>query len=174
MRSPRLCAQSATRARPRYYCHTAFEFVTTQLGAQGTVLGGGRYDGLMALLGGPDIPAVGWAAGIERLAMLLAEPPAETRPVAIIPVGEVAEMPALKLTQELRRAGFTVDLGYGGNAGKRMKRANKINARVALILGEDELARGAVMLRDLTAASSMRSRWRMWRRSWHRFDSGMR
>jgi histidyl-tRNA synthetase len=132
-----------------YYCHTAFEFVTTQLGAQGTVLGGGRYDGLMALLGGPDIPAVGWAAGIERLAMLLAEPPAETRPIAIIPVGEVAETPALKLTQDLRRAGFTVDLGYGGNAGKRMKRANKINARVALILGEDELARGAVMLRDL-------------------------
>jgi histidyl-tRNA synthetase len=132
-----------------YYCHTAFEFVTTELGAQGTVLGGGRYDGLMALMGGPDLPGIGWAAGIERLAMLLAEPPAETRPIAVIPVGEAAELPALKLTQDLRRAGFTVDLGYSGNAGKRMKRANKINARVALILGDDELARGAVMLRDL-------------------------
>jgi histidyl-tRNA synthetase len=132
-----------------YYCHTAFEFVTTQLGAQGTVLGGGRYDGLMALMGGPDVAGIGWAAGIERLAMLLAEPPEETRPIAVIPVGEAAELPALKLTQELRRAGFTVDLGYGGNAGKRMKRANKINARLALILGEDELTRGAVMLRDL-------------------------
>jgi histidyl-tRNA synthetase len=132
-----------------YYCHTAFEFVTTQLGAQGTVLGGGRYDGLMALMGGPDVPAIGWAAGIERLAMLLAEPPDEARPIAVIPVGEAAELPALQLTQQLRRAGFTVDLGYGGNTGKRMKRANKINARLALILGEDELKRGAVMLRDL-------------------------
>jgi histidyl-tRNA synthetase len=132
-----------------YYCHTAFEFVTTQLGAQGTVLGGGRYDGLMALMGGPDVPAIGWAAGIERLAMLLAEPPEEARPIAVIPVGEAAELPALQLTQQLRRAGFTVDLGYGGNTGKRMKRANKIKARLALILGEDELKRGAVMLRDL-------------------------
>jgi histidyl-tRNA synthetase len=132
-----------------YYCHTAFEFVTTQLGAQGTVLGGGRYDGLMALMGGPDVPAIGWAAGIERLAMLLAEPPEEARPIAVIPVGEAAEIPALQLTQQLRRAGFTVDLGYGGNTGKRMKRANKLNARLALILGEDELKRGAVMLRDL-------------------------
>ncbi|MEA2754926.1 MAG: histidyl-tRNA synthetase [Aliidongia sp.] len=132
-----------------YYCHTAFEFVTTQLGAQGTVLGGGRYDGLMALMGGPDVPAIGWAAGIERLAMLLAEPPEEARPIAVIPVGEAADIPALQLTQQLRRAGFTVDLGYGGNTGKRMKRANKLNARLALILGEDELKRGAVMLRDL-------------------------
>jgi histidyl-tRNA synthetase len=132
-----------------YYCHTAFEFVTTELGAQGTVLGGGRYDGLMALMGGPDLPGIGWAAGIERLAMLLAEPPAEKRPIAVIPVGEAAELPALKLTQDLRRLGFTVDLGFGGNTGKRMKRANKIEARVALILGEDELRDGNVMLRDL-------------------------
>jgi histidyl-tRNA synthetase len=132
-----------------YYCHTAFEFVTSALGAQGTVLGGGRYDRLMALLGGPEMPAVGWAGGIERLAMLLAEPPDEARPIAVIPVGEAAELPALTLTQDLRRAGFTVDLGYSGNTGKRMKRANKIKARVALILGEDEIAKGEVMLRDL-------------------------
>ncbi|HVJ53982.1 MAG TPA: histidine--tRNA ligase [Aliidongia sp.] len=134
-----------------YYCHTAFEFITTELGSQGTVLGGGRYDGLMALMGGPDLPGVGWAGGIERLAMLAAEPPAETRPIAVIPIGEAAELPALKLTQELRHAGFTTELGYGGNAGKRMKQANKIKARLALVLGEDELARGVVMLRDLDA-----------------------
>jgi histidyl-tRNA synthetase len=134
-----------------YYCHTAFEFVTTQLGAQGTVLGGGRYDGLIALLGGPEIPGVGWAAGIERLAMLLADMPDEKRPIAVIPIGEAAELPALKLTQDLRRAGFTVDLGYGGNVGKRMKRADKIKARMALVLGEAELQRGVVMLRDLDA-----------------------
>jgi histidyl-tRNA synthetase len=132
-----------------YYCHSAFEFVTTELGAQGTVLGGGRYDGLMEVMGGPAIPAVGWAGGIERLAMLIAEPPPEQRPIAVIPVGEAAELPALQLTQALRRQGFTVDLGYGGNVGKRMKRANKIEARAALVLGSDELAKGVVMLRDL-------------------------
>jgi histidyl-tRNA synthetase len=132
-----------------YYCHTAFEFITTQLGSQGTVLGGGRYDGLMSLMGGPDVAGVGWAGGIERLAMLLAEPPPEKRPFAIIPVGDTAELPALKLAHDLRRAGFIVEMGYSGNVGKRMKQANKLNARVALVLGEDELARGIVMLRDL-------------------------
>ncbi|HEV2674018.1 MAG TPA: histidine--tRNA ligase [Aliidongia sp.] len=136
-----------------YYCHTAFEFITTQLGAQGTVLGGGRYDGLMGMMGGPEIPAVGWAGGIERLAMLIAEPKGPARPIAVIPIGEAAELEALKLTQRLRGAGHVVDLGYGGNAGKRMKRANKIEARVALVLGEDELARGAVTFRDLDAGS---------------------
>jgi histidyl-tRNA synthetase len=136
-----------------YYCHTAFEFVTTALGAQGTVLGGGRYDGLTQLMGGPEIPAVGWAAGIERLAMLLGAPPERPRPIAVIPIGEALELPALVLTQELRRAGWTVDLGYGGNAKKRMQRANKIHARAAIVLGDEEFARGAVSLRDLDAGS---------------------
>jgi histidyl-tRNA synthetase len=132
-----------------YYCHTAFEFVTTDLGAQGTVMGGGRYDGLVALMGGPDTPGVGWAAGIERLAMLIAEPAGVPRPVAIIPIGEASEAPARRLAEQLRRAGFVVDQGYSGNVGKRMKRANKIAARLAVLLGEDELKRNAVMLRDL-------------------------
>jgi histidyl-tRNA synthetase len=136
-----------------YYSHTAFEFITTALGAQGTVLGGGRYDGLMTTMGGPDMPAVGWAAGIERLAMLIAEPAGPPRPIAVIPIGDAAEIPALVLTQNLRKAGFTVDLGYGGNVGKRMKRANKLEARFALVLGEDELARGAVTLRDLDSGT---------------------
>jgi histidyl-tRNA synthetase len=136
-----------------YYCHTAFEFITTELGAQGTVLGGGRYDGLMGMMGGPEMPAVGWAGGIERLSMLIAEPQGPARPIAVIPIGEAAELEALKLTQRLRAAGHVVDLGYSGNAGKRMKRANKIEARVALVLGEDELARGAVTFRDLDAGS---------------------
>ncbi len=145
----------AYRVSPRlvrgldYYCHTAFEFVTTDLGAQGTVLGGGRYDGLMALMGGPETPGVGWAAGIERLALLIDEPPGPPRPIALIPVGEKGEAAALKLAHELRQAGHSVDLAYSGNLGKRMKRANKIGARAAVILGEDELAREAVTLRDL-------------------------
>jgi histidyl-tRNA synthetase len=132
-----------------YYSHTAFEFVTTDLGAQGTVLGGGRYDGLMALMGGPETPGVGWAAGIERLALLIDAPAEPARPIAVIPVGETGEAPALKLAHELRRRGFTVELGYSGNVAKRMKRANKIRARAAVILGEDELARNAATLRDL-------------------------
>ncbi|HET7594356.1 MAG TPA: histidine--tRNA ligase [Stellaceae bacterium] len=132
-----------------YYCHTAFEFVTTDLGAQGTVLGGGRYDGLMSVMGGPETPGVGWAAGIERLALLIDEPVPPPRPIAMIPVGEKGEAAALKLAHELRGAGYVVDLGYSGNVGRRMKRANKIGARVAVILGEDELARAVATLRDL-------------------------
>jgi histidyl-tRNA synthetase len=132
-----------------YYCHTAFEFMTTELGAQGTVLGGGRYDGLMALMGGPETPGVGWAAGIERLASLMTEPTAPARPIAMIPVGEKGEAEAMKLARTLRHAGYVVDLGYSGNLRKRLERANKINACAAVILGEDELRRNAATLRDL-------------------------
>jgi histidyl-tRNA synthetase len=144
----------AYRLNPRlvrgldYYCHTAFEFVTTELGAQGTVLGGGRYDGLMGVMGGPETPGIGWAAGIERLALLIDEPAAPARPIAIVPVGEAGEAAGLKLAQRLRHAGFSVDLGYSGNLSRRMKRADKINARAAIILGDNELARNAATLRD--------------------------
>ena len=132
-----------------YYSHTAFEFTTTALGAQGTVLGGGRYDGLMAMMGGPATPATGWAAGVERLAMLLPPLPPGARPIAVVPVGggEMAE--AEKLAHRLRGAGFAVDLAFGGNMGKRMKRANKVNAAVAVIVGADELKAGVAMIRTL-------------------------
>ncbi len=132
-----------------YYCHTAFEFITTALGAQGTVLGGGRYDGLIGKLGGPETAAVGWAGGVDRLALLMAEPAPQDRPIAVIPVGEAAMIPALRLTQNLRKAGHCVDLGYSGNLGKRLTRANKLNARLAVILGDSEVADGTVTLRDL-------------------------
>ncbi len=123
--------------------------MTQALGAQGTVLGGGRYDGLMGVMGGPETPGVGWAAGIERLALLVAEPPEPPRPIVIVPLGEAAEAACLPLAQTLRRAGFTVDLGFSGNLRRRLSRADKVHARVAVILGDDELARGAVTLRDL-------------------------
>ena len=132
-----------------YYCHTAFEFVTTSLGAQGTVLGGCRYDGLMGVMGGPETPGVGWAAGIERLALLIEEPPAPPRPIALVPLGKPAEMLALRLAQSLRRAGFHIELGYSGNLKRRLQRANKINARAAVILGDDEIAKQAAAVRDL-------------------------
>ena len=130
-----------------YYCHTAFEFTTDALGAQGTVLAGGRYDGLIAQMGGPQTAGIGWAAGVERLSMLLAEPPAPPRPLAVVPGAD--QVAAMVLAERLRRAGKVIELGFSGNMGKRLKRANKLNARAAIILGADEAARGAVTVRDL-------------------------
>lgn len=132
-----------------YYSHTAFEFTTTELGAQGTVLAGGRYDGLVKTMGGPPTPGIGWAAGVERLALLVEDVEPFARPIAVVPLGAEAEARALGIADDLRRAGYTVDLGYGGNMKKRMQRANKINACAAVILGEDELARGEALVRDL-------------------------
>ncbi|KFG88601.1 Histidine--tRNA ligase [Sphingobium herbicidovorans NBRC 16415] len=132
-----------------YYRHTAFEFITDRLGAQGTVLGGGRYDGLIENLGGPSTPAVGWAAGIERLAMLVDTPEIERPAVAVIPMGEAAEEKATAIIADLRRAGIGCDMGYRGNMKKRMQRANASGAAWAIILGDDELGRGEVALRDL-------------------------
>ncbi len=132
-----------------YYTHTAFEFTTTELGAQSAVMAGGRYDGLMEMMGGPEIPGIGWAAGIERLSMLVADVAPAPRPIAVIPLGSDAEATALVLSDRLRRSGLQVDLGYSGNMKKRMKRANKIQARAAVILGDDELAQSAAAVRDL-------------------------
>jgi histidyl-tRNA synthetase len=132
-----------------YYTHTAFEFVTTHLGAQGTVLGGGRYDGLIAELGGPPTSGIGWAGGIERLVMLANAAPPAPRPVVIAPLGTAAEARALGIARTLRRQGIAVEQDYRGNMKRRMQRANKLNARAAIILGDDELARGVVQLKDL-------------------------
>ncbi|HYM30938.1 MAG TPA: histidine--tRNA ligase [Candidatus Cybelea sp.] len=134
-----------------YYSHTAFEYVTTALGAQGTVLAGGRYDGLIEHLGGPATPGIGWAGGIERLSMLANDPVSPPRPVALVPVGEAAESAALKLAKTLRDAGFVVDLAYKGNVGRRMKRADKLNATCAILIGDNEMARQAVTVKDLTS-----------------------
>ncbi len=132
-----------------YYNHTAFEFVTDRLGAQGTVMAGGRYDGLVEQMGGPPTPAVGWAAGIERLAMLLAEPAQAPAAVAVIPVGEAAEAAAVGVLQSLRQAGVRAEMAYRGNLKRRMERANRIGSQAAVILGEDEAARGVAQLKHL-------------------------
>jgi histidyl-tRNA synthetase len=134
-----------------YYGHTAFEFVTSGLGAQGAVMAGGRYDGLVAEMGGPPTPAVGWAAGIERLSMLLAAPPEPAAPVAVVPVGEAAEAAALDILQALRRAGLRAEMAYRGNLRRRMERANRIGARAAVLIGEDDLAAGVAQVKDLTS-----------------------
>lgn len=134
-----------------YYRHTAFEFVTDRLGAQGTVLGGGRYDGLIESLGGQPTPAVGWAAGIERLAMLLDAAPVSHVTVALIPMGDAAALAATGIVADFRRAGVSADMTYKGNMKKRMQKANDWGARFAVILGDDELARGEAGLKDLTS-----------------------
>tara|TARA_R110001592_G_scaffold239098_3_gene499013 strand:- start:9 stop:1253 length:1245 start_codon:yes stop_codon:yes gene_type:complete len=132
-----------------YYSHTAFEFVTGTLGAQGTVLAGGRYDGLMEQMGGRATPGIGWAAGVERLAMMIGTPPPGERPIVVIPLGDDALAPAMKAALDLRRSGHAVDMGYSGNLKKRLARADKANAKAVLILGSDELARGAATLRNM-------------------------
>ena len=132
-----------------YYSHTVFELTTNKLGAQGTVLAGGRYDGLVAQMGGGDIPGIGWACGVERLSMLLDKDIEPARPVAVIPVGDDAAEMALKIAYDLRKAGFRVEHGYSGNLKKRMIKANKANAYKAVIIGSEELAAGNVTVKDL-------------------------
>jgi histidyl-tRNA synthetase len=133
-----------------YYSHTAFEFVTDRLGSQGTVMAGGRYDGLVSEMGGPHTPCIGWAAGVERLAMLMQEPPAAPSGIAVIPMGDAAEMVALDILQSLRAAGIRSEMAYRGNLKRRMERANKTGARAAVIIGAEEAARGVVQVKDLT------------------------
>ncbi len=132
-----------------YYAHTVFEFVTDKLGAQGTVLAGGRYDGLVAEMGGGDVAGIGWACGVERLSMLLENDIAPVRPVAVIEFGENSHTTALKIAYDLRRAGIKAEHSYSGNIKKRMEKANKANAYAAIILGADELSRDSVTLKDL-------------------------
>jgi histidyl-tRNA synthetase len=130
-----------------YYSHTAFEFTTTALGAQGTVIGGGRYDRLIEFMGGTPTAGVGWGAGIERLSMLVEQAPEVARPVVVIPVGDGVQTYCLALACDLRAAGIVTDMGYRGNVGKRMKQAGKKNAVATLLVGEDEMAKGVVTLK---------------------------
>lgn len=132
-----------------YYSHTVFELVTDKLGAQGTVLAGGRYDGLVEQMGGGKVAGIGWACGVERLSMLLEEDVSLPRPIAVIPVGEDVSEEAVKIAYQLRRAGFHVEQGYSGNLKKRMIKANKVNAVKAVIIGSEELAQNVVTIKDL-------------------------
>jgi len=121
-----------------YYRHTAFEFVTDRLGAQGTVLAGGRYDGLIESLGGPATPGVGWAAGVERLAMLLDEPSENTaRFLAVVPESPVVEEEAQFIATSLRRAGWQVELGFRGNSKKRVEAAKRKGVQAILFVRPD-------------------------------------
>jgi histidyl-tRNA synthetase len=138
-----------------YYGHTAFEITSNQLGAQATVCGGGRYDGLVAQLGGPATPAVGWALGMERLVLLLSQATAgESAPGApdlyVISRGELAEAQALVLTRLVRQAVLAAERDASGSAfGKQFKRADRSGAPWAAVIGDSEAADGMALLKDL-------------------------
>jgi len=117
-----------------YYRHTAFEFVTDRLGAQGTVLGGGRYDGLIENMGGPKTPAVGWAAGIERLAMLVENPGADRLEIAVAAENASREAEASALVARFRRAGFSAEAYVTGSPRKRYDRARKAAPAILISL----------------------------------------
>lgn len=134
-----------------YYSHTAFEFVTSKLGAQGTVLAGGRYEGLVEQMGGPAIPAIGWAGGIERLAMLLDSLPEPPAGIALVPMGDEAVLKAASLARALRSAGLRAEIETRGNMKKRMERVVKSGASHAVVLGDEEIAKDVVQLRDLSS-----------------------
>jgi histidyl-tRNA synthetase len=127
-----------------YYRHTAFEFVTDQLGAQGTVIAGGRYDGLIEQLGGAHTPAVGWAAGIERLAMMVGELRPDAIDVAVVVEDDAAMASAWSAASRLRSAGLSVEIVATGSPRKRYDRAVKKGAREIVVLG---LADGEVTRR---------------------------
>ena len=136
-----------------YYCHTAFEFVTDALGTQGTVLGGGRYDGLSEMLGGPAVAGVGWAAGIERLAMLAGDAAVAVPKVAMLSTDPETDLAAFQLAETLRDTGVDIEFPTAGTIGKKLKKAARSNIRLAIILGGDELAKNTVQLRDLTTGT---------------------
>ena len=142
-----------------YYTRTTFEFVHDGLGSQSAVGGGGRYDGLSEMLGGPPLPSVGWALGVDRtvLAMEAEGLIDDTAPGRVqvygVPLGDEARRRMFLLVTELRQAGVSADLAYGGKGLKgAMKGADRSGARFALILGERDLAAQAVQLKDLTTA----------------------
>ena len=138
-----------------YYTRTVFEFVTGELGAQSAVGGGGRYNGLVADLGGPDLPGVGFAMGMERLVMLMEKqsapfPEKEVCEVCFIPMGEQAVQKSAVLAAGLREEGFAAEYDLMGRSVKaQMKYANRIGAKYTLVLGDNELAAGQANLKDM-------------------------
>jgi histidyl-tRNA synthetase len=137
-----------------YYVRTAFEVVSTDLGAQNAVTGGGRYDGLIADLGGPDIPGIGFAIGMERLISLLPIDVGKRKNphLFVATIGEKSRIEAFKLAKTLRGKGLTIEMGYEKKSLKsQMRRADKLACDYVLILGEEEIGRGTAVLRDMRA-----------------------
>lgn len=145
-----------------YYCRTTFEFLTSDLGAQAAVCAGGRYDGLVALLGGPKVPGIGFAIGLERLVLLLQQKEAEEEQMAgridvfVAGLGEMAGKFSYTLVHSLRKHGLSAAMDYEGRSLKsQMKQADKLNAAYVLMIGDDELEKGAALLRNMATQEQM-------------------
>ena len=136
-----------------YYCHTAFEFITSDLGSQGTVLAGGRYDGLAKMLGGVDTPGVGWAAGVDRLSLMINEEFVNKHDLVLMAVSENLEPLLMPIMKKLVDKGLKVEILITGNMSKKFKRANKVDASYAIILGEEELSKNIIKLKNLITGS---------------------
>lgn len=134
-----------------YYVRTTFELLTTELGAQNAVAGGGRYDGLIQRLEGPPDPGIGFAIGLERVVLLLGEPDGPAHPLALlIPLGESALTRLLPVAMRVRQRGVAVELGYGARRLPReLERANRLGVAYAVILGDNELSQGQALLREM-------------------------
>jgi len=141
-----------------YYVRTTFEVLTTELGAQNAVAGGGRYDGLIERLDGPADPGIGFAIGLERVVLLLGDDDTSSRPfVLLIPLGDAALQRLMPVARAVRQAGVAVELGYGGRKLPReLERANKLGVSYAVIAGDQELASGEAVLRAMGSGEQRR------------------
>jgi histidyl-tRNA synthetase len=126
-----------------------FEFVTDEIGSQNTILAGGRYDKLVSQMSGPDLPAIGFAAGMERLSLLMEEKEDNVRPISLIYIGNEQENYTFDIANKIRNLNINLEIVYGKNMKKQMQRANAINSKFAIIIGSDEKEKELFNLKDL-------------------------
>ena len=139
-----------------YYNHTIWEFTTTDIGSQGAVLSGGRYNGMVKAMGGADIAGIGWAAGVERLALMIDFVQQMRMAIAIIAIGDTALLPAMIIARELRQAGFIVEQPYSGKIGKRLEKIARQKIPYALLLGDEEITNNIIICRNLETGKEKR------------------
>ena len=132
-----------------YYCHTVFEFESDELGSQDTLIGGGRYDGLVKLLGGPDIPGVGWAGGIERLILLMNNKQTMNNKIHFILMDQKFQSYGLQVLSKLRKNNLKVHFDYKYNLKKSLSQANQFNTEHVIIIGENEVNKNLCTLKNL-------------------------
>ena len=132
-----------------YYCHTVFEFKTNDLGSQDTLIGGGRYDGLTKILGGPDIPGVGWAGGVERIIMLMKDIKKNEKKIHLILLHSKFKSYGLQLLNQLRKNNIPVHFDYKYDLKKSLSKANKLNSEFAIIIGEEEANKNQYIIKYL-------------------------
>ena len=132
-----------------YYCHTVFEFKTNDLGSQDTLIGGGRYDGLTKILGGPDIPGIGWAGGVERIIMLMKDIDKNEKKIHLVLLHQNFRSYGLQLLNKLRQNNIAVYFDYKYDLKKSLSRANKLNSEFAIIIGEEEVEKNQYIIKYL-------------------------